>query len=149
MTIEFKHIQQEFANLAAIHKQCFAKAWSETTFRDMFVDSSQYLGQFIVKNGQNIGFVICAKVIDEAEIMTICLLPTFRKQGLAAQLLTHQIDYLRQNKIAKLYLEVNEFNQHAIHLYSKLGFEQNSIRKNYYKSANGTLENALIFTLTL
>lgn len=146
MPISFQKIDRQFTQMAQIHSQSFVKSWSETTFRDMFADSPQYSGWLICQDDQVAGFIICSQIVDEAEIITICISPSFQKQGFGAQLLNHQLDIFKQVQVKKLFLEVNEKNHAAIALYKKLGFEQTAMRKNYYKLADGTQANALIFT---
>ena len=41
--------------------------------------------------------------------------------------------------ISTLFLEVNEQNKPAIHLYEKLGFEKLGVRKKYYNNNNGII----------
>lgn len=148
MTI-FLPITDQYSQMGDIHAQCFANAWSQTTFRDMFEDSSQYSGQLIMHEAKLVGFVICSQMIDEAEIITICIVPNLRGRGLGDRLLRHQINLLTQAKVKKLFLEVDENNLSATKLYQNLGFAQRGLRKNYYKLANGNRSDALIFSLDL
>lgn len=149
MTIHFTPIGSQYTVMGKIHAQSFAKAWSEATFRDMFEDSPQYNGWLILQDDQVAGFIICATVLEQAEIMTVCILPSHRGKGLGSALLNHQIQDLRQNQVKKLFLEVNEYNKNAIQLYNRLGFSADGIRKNYYKCVDGKFANALNFTLNL
>ncbi|MGL1921336.1 MAG: ribosomal protein S18-alanine N-acetyltransferase [Hyphomicrobiales bacterium] len=149
MSHHFLPITDQFADMAKIHGQSFAKAWSESTFRDMFEDGVQYSG-FVIHNEQHIvGFSIISKIIDEAEIITICVLPEMQGQAFGTALLQYQLDHLRQQDFKKLFLEVNENNHSAICLYKKMGFTQTASRKNYYRLADGSVADALVFALIL
>lgn len=149
MDICFKKIQQEYAEMGAIHGLSFTKSWSQSTFRDMFEDNVHYSGSLILLEKTIIGFIICSKIVDEAEIITICISPEHRGKGYASQLLQHEMTHLRQIEIKKLFLEVNEFNLEAIKLYQKLQFQQVALRKNYYKTNDGKTANALVLALNL
>lgn len=149
MTLHFSPITDEFAAMAKIHGQSFAKAWSASTFRDMFEDGVQYSGILVHDAEQALGFIIISKIIDEAEIITICILPEKRGKAFGAKLLQHQIEQLKQQEVKKLFLEVNENNSSAIRLYKKLGFLPTATRKNYYRLADGSCADALIFALDM
>jgi ribosomal protein S18 acetylase RimI-like enzyme len=47
----------------------------------------------------------------------------FRKKGIATQLVLEFLNYVKSNKINKVYLSVNLKNNNAINLYKKIGFE--------------------------
>lgn len=75
----------------------------------------------------------------------------YQEQGFGEKLLIESIENLiKDNKNAgikninfsenKFLLEVNENNVKALKLYKKIGFEEISVRKNYY----GNNENAII-----
>ena len=48
-----------------------------------------------------------------------------------------------------LWLEVRESNQTARQLYDKLGFNEVTLRKNYYPTSTGERENAIVMALYL
>jgi len=55
---------------------------------------------------------------------------TYRGQGLAKQIFTHSIPYLKKAGIERYLLEVLQHNDKAVHLYQKLGFA--ILREFYY-----------------
>lgn len=83
-------------------------------------------------NNQIIGFAGVLLGLDEAEIMNIVTKKEMRKKGVGTLLLEKIIQIARDQKLEKIFLEVNENNIQAIKLYEKFGFEKISIRKNYY-----------------
>jgi ribosomal-protein-alanine N-acetyltransferase len=112
--------------LSKLHSQCFDKAWKP----------EQFAGLEVIAEGEK-GFVAFQTVIDECEIKTICVLPSFRRQGIAEKLMK---SLLKQQKGNSVFLEVEESNLPAINLYKKLGFVTFSTRKDYY----GAGKNALL-----
>ncbi len=109
-----------------IHAQCFAKGWSEEEFKSML----DVPGTFAV-NADGKGFILCRTVLDETEILTLCVLPDYRRQGVASFLLA---EAFRRAVGTRFFLEVNENNRAALALYSKMGFEVVGKRKKYYNN---------------
>ncbi len=95
-------------------------------------------------NNTFIGYIGCSYIIDTMDILSILVIPEFRKLGVATLLLNSIIDFCKQNSITKILLEVKKSNFSAIQLYEKLQFIKISTRENYYKD-----EDALIYELNL
>ena len=47
----------------------------------------------------------------------------YRRQGLATQLMTELINYVKRQKVGDIYLRVNKHNLAALRVYNKLGFK--------------------------
>lgn len=95
---------------------------------------------------QLVAFLLAGWVCDEAELYQIATAPAVRQQGLAKVLFAELIQCLQQRGVTRLMLEVRESNHPAQQLYSRLGFEQDGIRKGYYPVEQGTAEDALLFS---
>lgn len=137
--------------LAKIHQASFSDGWSESSFQNMLMDPT-FFG-FIVgheKNGQKqgCGFILCRRILEEIEIITLCVLPEHRRFGFgkllvietikqAGLFLKQESDYLESIKI---FLEVAENNAIAINLYTAFGFETISKRSKYYRTPNGNID---------
>ena len=78
--------------------------------------------------------------LDEANLQKIAVLDSYRRKGIATQLIENVEKELLANNIEIFYLEVNEHNLIAISVYEKLGFDKLSTRKNYYGN-----DSAIIF----
>ena len=70
--------------------------------------------------------------LDSADILNIGIDPDFKRQGHGASLLNHLIQELKNRNIGKILLEVRAGNKSAIQFYKRQGFEEISVRKNYY-----------------
>lgn len=88
------------------------------------------------KNGETVGFYIISKILDEVEIYTIAVDELYRGQKIASNMLEHLINFSREMKVSKIWLEVSTKNMPAINLYEKFGFEKIRLRKNYYSLTN-------------
>jgi len=74
--------------------------------------------------------------------------PDYQRQGLGRALLEYIISELENRGIATLWLEVRASNQAAIALYESLGFNEATIRRNYYPAKDGR-EDAIVMALPL
>lgn len=116
--------------------------WTEKTFYSN--QGERYLNLKIVSEEKIVGFCITQIVVDEATLFNIAIDPAYQRQGLAKQLLTTLIEQLAQRGITTIWLEVRASNTNAIYLYQALGFNEISIRPNYYPSTNNQYEDAII-----
>ena len=129
-----------FAPIAAyIHKLCFDNSWSEKEFEKLLSLPSSRL--WINKDS----LLLCSEVMDEMEILTICVLPEKRRQHIAQKLLDDLFKYAQKQKVRQIFLEVAEDNFPAQKLYFQSGFIQTGMRENYYTKGNLRL-NALCLT---
>ena len=76
------------------------------------------------------GFILFRTACDEAEIITLAVLPENRRQGAGSRLVALMREEIQP--IAKIFLEVENENEPALGLYKKLGFVQVGFRRNYY-----------------
>ena len=134
------------ATLAAIHARCFARGWDEA-------DMAKFLGVpgcLVLMASTQVdvppqGFLIARAVADEAEVLTLCVLPAHRRQGLARALLAALTEDLRRLGGKRLFLEVEEGNEAALQLHRSFGAELVGRRAGYYEHG----ANAAIFSLAL
>ena len=116
----------------------FDDFWSFSTLKEEVENenSSYIIGKI---NNEIIGFAGLKKNFDQADIMNIVIKKTYRNQGIGTLLLENLILLAKDLNISTLFLEVNEQNKPAIHLYEKLGFEKLGVRKKYYNNNNGII----------
>ncbi len=124
---------------AKLYASCFSKPWSEEEVRRL-TELSGFFG-FICTEGM----IMLNRVLDEAEIYTVCVRPESRRQGIGRKLLTAAITFARQNGVSRIFLEVAVDNQAALKLYEDFGFVKTGIRKKYYNHTT----DALLLSLTL
>ena len=137
------------AMISEIHKQCFTENWNENSFRNMLSDD-HYFG-FTVADFEKIerGFVLCKHIFNEIEIITFCILPKCRGQGLGKRLINEVKKYAYTLlPSAKIFLEVSKDNIAAINLYHYAGFKKITERKKYYNSPHG-LVDAVVMMLEI
>lgn len=131
----------DIAAVTAIENQAHSHPWSEKLFLSNF--GQRYFNHVLLLDDVVVGYFVASAVAGEVTLMNIAIVPTLQGQGAGQHLLQFLIDYCRQNNQLEIWLEVRASNQHAIHLYQKLGFVEVDLRKGYYPTENGR-ENAVI-----
>ena len=89
------------------------------------------------------GFAGIWVLADEAHLTNIAVREMDRRQGVGELLLISIIDLALELKAAFVTLEVRDSNKEAQKLYTRYGFNQVGVRRNYYTDNH---ENALIMT---
>ena len=95
-----------------------------------------------------IGYGIMSVTVGECHILNICMHPDYRRQGLGRGMVRFLLDFARQNKARVALLEVRLSNIAAYQLYTRLGFDEVGLRKNYYPARYGR-EDAIILARDL
>lgn len=129
-----------------IERLSHAFPWTEKTF--LSNQGERYFNIKLSNDAQMVAFAITQIVLDEATLFNIAVHPEHQRKGYGRALMEHLIAELEQRGILTLWLEVRESNQQAIALYQFLGFNEVSIRRNYYPTAEGR-EDAIIMALPL
>lgn len=135
-----------FEQAYLIEQQAHQFPWTWATLLQNQGSNFHNLG--IIKDGKLAGFTICQCVLDEASLFNLAIAPSQQKKGFGQLLMTKLIEALTEQEIQMLWLEVRASNDTAIRLYDKLGFNQISVRPNYYPSNHGR-EDAILMALTL
>ena len=129
------------AVLAAIHSAAFPQeAWGAGAFQ-VQLEMHSVLG---LLDGRG-GLALLRITADEAEILTIGVVPSMRRQGVARALLDESMTRARALGVRTIFLEVGVRNRAARALYEVTGFTEVGRRRRYY--ANG--QDALILRATL
>lgn len=92
-----------------------------------------------------IGFYECSVVLDEAELFDIAVLENYQGYGLSKIMIEHFLNYCKDKGVRTIFLEVNTINTKAINLYKKYGFNEYSVRKNYYGDNDAILMKLELF----
>ncbi|MGX2956132.1 ribosomal protein S18-alanine N-acetyltransferase [Ursidibacter arcticus] len=147
MTVISPISDSDFIRLFEIEQQAHLVPWSKGTLLNS--QGERYLNLKLSIENQIVAFAICQKVLDEATLFNIAVAPEFQGKGYGKKLLESLIQQLQQQNVLTLWLEVRESNQTARQLYDKLGFNEVTLRKNYYPTATGERENAVVMALYL
>ena len=115
--------------LSAIH----ARAFPEDEFWDARIIAGQLSqpGVFGLIDGRG-GMILARHVADEAEVLTVAVVPEQRQKGLGGALVVAAAEEARLLGARALFLEVSTRNPAARGLYQRLGFVQVGRRRGYY-----------------
>jgi ribosomal-protein-alanine N-acetyltransferase len=132
---------------AALHRDCgFQPPWSARSFVDLLAMPGAQGRLAIAQSGRDpaerapAGLVLWRTAADEAEILTIGVIPAWRRRSIGRALLDETASVLRSAGIARLLLEVAAGNAGAIALYRSAGFEIKGIRRGYYDTPAGAID---------
>ncbi|MFN7709678.1 MAG: ribosomal protein S18-alanine N-acetyltransferase [Holosporales bacterium] len=130
--------------LAAMHAACFRRPWPAEAF-SLLLRQSECFGFLFEDNLQQpLGFILGRVVLDEAEILSLGVLPPWTGQGCGKALVAGFLEALRAREVQEAFLEVSEGNLPARSLYNKFGFNICGRRENYYKEGEFDSPHALI-----
>jgi [ribosomal protein S18]-alanine N-acetyltransferase len=135
----------DLSEILDIEKESYHKPWNEDLFMKALDSSDKTI--FVSRTmGKISGYVVFEHVADEGHITNIAVAKSFRRKGIASELIGKAVTYARDLNVVSMFLEVRESNDAAKHLYNKFGFREIGKRKDYYSSPN---DNAIIFQLKL
>lgn len=141
MIIIRKMLEKDLSEVERIEQSCFTSdAWSESSFV-YAMESDELLSLTAEIDGRVAGYIVVTRIV-EASIDSIAVAPEYRRQGVAEKLIRAALEGFSGD----VFLEVRQSNLAARELYKKLGFEEISVRKNYYEKPT---ENAIIMKTQL
>jgi ribosomal-protein-alanine N-acetyltransferase len=122
--------------LAAIHSRAFPsdEFWDERIIAGQLSQPGVF--GLLDKRG---GMLLARMAADEAEVLTVAVVPERRQQGVGAGLLTAAAQEARARGATRLFLEVSTRNPAARGLYQSLGFAQVGRRRAYYADGSDAL----------
>ena len=153
-TSDSEHRQPDLllaGELAAIHAAAFAgegRPWSGSEFLALLGEPAVALRLAHSGHGGSFaaeGFALYRAVADEAEFLTLAVLPEARRAGLLAAC----EDGGRAAGAVRLFLEVAAGNLAARALYRRAGYRECGRRKGYYLRPDASRDDALVMEKAL
>jgi ribosomal-protein-alanine N-acetyltransferase len=130
----------------AIERASYEFPWTALIFRDC-VRAGYECHVYDSQQGL-LGYGIMSLAAGECHLLNICIHPGYRKQGLASQLIEALLERACTQRARVALLEVRVSNGVAHRLYTRLGFGEIGVRKNYYPARRGR-EDALVLAKDL
>jgi [ribosomal protein S18]-alanine N-acetyltransferase len=124
------------AVLSAMHEAAFAPAepWSAA-----FIATQLGLPGAFGLFDERGGFVLARVAADEAEILTLAVIPEARGAGIGKRLLAAAMKAAAAEGARTMFLEVGPGNEAALRLYASAGFSQAGRRRAYYPDRSDAL----------
>jgi [ribosomal protein S18]-alanine N-acetyltransferase len=147
MTRRLRSVQPEdLSRLARLHAQCFPEErWDARALAELLAmkgASGRLLEEGPAKLPQ--GLILDLFQAEDAEILTLCVAPVARRQGLARLLLDDLFRRAMKLGARSVSLEVAADNHAARRLYEAMGFAPAGHRSGYYRRGRTTID-ALVF----
>jgi ribosomal-protein-alanine N-acetyltransferase len=122
--------------LATYEKELFPYSpWSTAQFKEEFAGMPTTRFISVAEDGNTIvgycGVFLPAPGV-EADILTVAVLPAYRRQGIAKEFMRQIEAWSQERGASAMMLEVELSNESAIKLYESLGYMKISIRMDYY-----------------
>jgi ribosomal-protein-alanine N-acetyltransferase len=131
------------ARLADIHARAITPAWTEAALRDLLDQPGVWA------EAEADGFILMRQAGDEAEVLTLAVLPEARRRGRGHALMQAALATCRSRGVSDVFLEVAADNAAARALYQSLGMVESGHRRGYYARSDGPAVDALILTRNL
>ena len=115
------------------HEMFGSEAWTRSGYRAELGDTRHRT--YIAAEGPGgelLGWAGVRVLADEAEILTVGVVPAARRRGIARRLLAALLDAARAGAATQIYLEVRVDNDAARALYLAEGFAEIGLRRGYY-----------------
>lgn len=134
----------DFEVIYAIERACFPTPWeADVLAHDLSKNPcARYL--LILEGEQVVGYGCLWLLMEEAHLMSVAILPEFRRAGAGEALMRALIQAAADGGARFMELECRRGNQAAQALYHKLGFLRVGCRKGYYED---TGEDAFVYAL--
>lgn len=136
------------ARLADLHATVFDAPWTAADFTNL-MGMAGVIALGVEADGALVGLVLTRTVADEAEILTLGVAPSARRQGVGAILAVAACGACAAAGARALWLEVAIDNQAALALYGRAGFEVSGRRPSYYARLLGPAVDAVVMRRVL
>lgn len=127
-------------------RSAYSHPWTERHFRDSLVLPNE--AWVLECDGRVIGHAVISRVLDEGQILNVCIAPARQGEGLGRELLSRVMFQLSLYGVSRIFLEVRVSNVAARQLYESAGFETVGVRKDYYPAASGR-EDAIVMQFSV
>ncbi len=138
--------EDDLDRIMAIEHAAYEFPWTLGIFRDCLRFGYTCM---VYEDDQDIlGYGLLSVGAGECHLLNICIAPRYQGRGYGSQLIDLLLDVARGRNARMAFLEVRVSNQAAFHVYTKMGFNELGVRKNYYPTHAGR-EDAMLLARSL
>ncbi|WP_319557328.1 ribosomal protein S18-alanine N-acetyltransferase [Thiomicrorhabdus sp.] len=123
--------QSDLEPVLAIEQRCYDFPWSVRGFENSLDRGLNYV--FCRDNDEIIGYACCLTVLDEVELLNFCIAPAFQGKGVGKKALEVLLERLSEGEFRIVFLEVRDSNSAGRRLYLGSDFNEDGVRKDYYR----------------
>lgn len=133
--------------VVAIEQTAYSHPWTRGHFRDSI--NPLFEAQCLWLDGELLGYFLAMRGFEEMHLLNITVAPDHQGQGWGHMMLDALSLWSRHQGAQWLWLEVRQSNQRALQVYERYGFQQVSLRKDYYPASRQQREHAVVMSLKL
>lgn len=137
---------EDVPGMLEIERLGYSHPWSEGVFLDSFRPDYRLWGA--CHEDSLVGYAVVVCVLDEVQLLNLCVHPHCRGLGAGRLLLQHVISEAARERMNQVLLEVRLSNRVATRLYRGEGFEEIGRRPCYYPAPSGR-EDARVMSLLI
>jgi ribosomal-protein-alanine N-acetyltransferase len=140
-------LREDLDQVLAIEEASFTMPWSRNLFLSEFRNpnvSIMLVARTPAVVRHIVGYIVCWRVVDELHILDLATLPSWRRKGIARQLVLAALRDGYRSGVHRAFLEVRASNSAAFALYERLGFARSQVREGYYDQP---IEDAVVMSL--
>lgn len=134
--------------LSDIHAAAFRRGWSGPEFEALILQPGVHALAASYRNAFGwrtpAGFILYRIVVDDAEILSVAVVPQCRRRGIGRLLLEEAMRHLYREGAMRIHLEVEDANVPAIELYRRMEFRESGRRAGYYVQGRESPGGALV-----
>ena len=137
----------DVAQVLTIEQAAYSHPWSQGQFVDALRSGYRLRGVF--EGATLLAYLVAMPGVQETHLLNVAVAPEQRQRGLARRLLEDWLDWSRAQGAQQVWLEVRQSNTRAQALYTRAGFAQVHVRKDYYPLDRTRREHAVVMSLQL
>ena len=138
--------ETDLDEVVSIESAVYSHPWTRGNFSDSLLAGYQC---YTYRVGAALaGYFVLQLSTDEAHLLNLSVAAHWQRRGHGTALLGEKIELARRGGAKRLFLEVRPSNAAAHGLYSRFGFRQLAVRRDYYPAHDGR-EDALVLALGL
>ncbi len=138
--------EEDLAAVMVVEHAAYPFPWTLAIFRDCL--RVGYVCYVYEGPAGPIGHGIMSVAAGECHLLNICIHPDWQRHGLGRSLVEFLLDIAKRHGAKVALLEVRPSNVAGYMLYTRLGFDEIGLRKNYYPAAKGR-EDAILLARDL
>ena len=141
MELQIKPLTEEYVDqVCVLEEEAFSMPWHRESFLEMILnkDACYLVGLMEEEVVASCGL---RNIVGDGEITNVVTKSSARGRGIGEQMLLKLLEEGTAMGVEAFTVEVRKSNDAAIHLYEKLGFVTEGVRKNFYEDPT---EDALI-----
>ena len=125
----------------AIENVIYTHPWTRGNFIDSLNTGSHCW--ILEWQGAIVGYAVLTLGAGEAHLLNLSVSMAWQRRGLGRELLMYVFDFIKQNKVSSMFLEVRVSNAAARALYAQSGLREIGTRRGYYPAQAGR-EDAIV-----